>query len=425
MNNIVTDIDNWLAAGVPENDPDADWDPGFDANRQLVISNLGPYQKTFLRPSKFVTRFYHRVFPLPIEEWECTNQVKLYDDFCTIDIILDIRFQATYKYALGYLDNLTQLNEHIKTTYEGRILDIVNKELLNLSDGSWVDDGLDKNEKKICAAVSEMLILQNIQSQAICTLKPSFEEFPDVQFAKERVYLSVLKKSFEFSEQQKEELFRQQQEEEAQKIDHKRKQFKYLNEIAELDRQKQALHAENNKNLLDDKAIQQLQQFEIKKRIYTDKVQHNISLKEMALTEELNEKEKHQALRRVNEEKEMMDAIEHRMKLKKSELDAEIAEYEKEQASWREAKNKSYEQELDTKQRQKQLEFEADVGYKKRYEQQRLALQEESFAVRKNADVYLKREIELLELEKKRVALQLSIKNFKDKQKDKNNQQPE
>jgi len=57
------------------------------------------------------------------------------------------------------------------------------------------------------------------------------------------------------------------------------------------------------------------------------------------------------------------------------------------------------------------------VGYKQRYELQRIALQEESYSVRKNADLYLKREIELLELEKKRMALQLTIKEFKDKQK--------
>ena len=62
------------------------------------------------------------------------------------------------------------------------------------------------------------------------------------------------------------------------------------------------------------------------------------------------------------------------------------------------------------------MEFDTDVGYKKRYELQRLAMQEESFAARKKADIYLKREIELLELEKQRLVLQLSIKDYKDKQ---------
>ncbi len=421
MNNIVTDIDSWLAAGVPDSNMEGDWEPGFEVDRQIVISSLGPYKRVFLRPEKFVQRFYHHVYPISIEEWQCTDQVKLYDGFCTIDLVLDIRFQASYKYALGFLDNLSGVNQHIKTAFEGRVLDIVNRELLNLSDGSWVETGLEQNEKSICMAINEMLILQNIQSQAICQLKPSFEAFPDVQFAKESVYLSVLKKSFEFNEQQKEELFRQQQEEQAKKIDHKRREFKNLNEIAELDRQKQALHAENNKYLLQDKAVQQLEQFEIKKRIYSDKIQHNILLKEMALKEELKEKEKLAALRRQSEEQEQADLIAYKMKIKAGELDAEIEEYEKEQSSWREAKNQAHEKELDLKHRQKQLEFEADVGYKKRYELQRLAMQEESFVVRKNADIYLKREIELLELEEKRVALQLSIKNFKQKQEEKNN----
>jgi len=98
-------------------------------------------------------------------------------------------------------------------------------------------------------------------------------------------------------------------------------------------------------------------------------------------------------------------------------LKAELEEYEMEQASWREAKNKTHTDNLDLKHRQKQLEFETDVSYKKRYEQKRLAMQEESFAFRKKADTYLKREIELLELEKKRVALELSIKKEKAEEK--------
>jgi hypothetical protein len=112
-----------------------------------------------------------------------------------------------------------------------------------------------------------------------------------------------------------------------------------------------------------------------------------------------------------------MDLIAHQMKLKERELDAEIAEYEQEQESWRQAKSKSHTEELDQKHRLKQLEFDTDVGYKQRYEQQRIAMQEESYAIRKDADLYLKREIDLLELEKKRLALQLTIKSYKNKEK--------
>ena len=419
MNNSESEIDSWLIAGVPGINSTLDevWEPGFEADRQIVLSKFGPYQKIFLRPEKFIKRFYHSVYPLTIEEWQCTEQVKLYDDFCTMDIALDVRFQPTFNYAVSNMEILSELNEHIKSAYYGLAIDIVNRELLNLSDGGWVQDGLEAVEKKIGISISEMLILQNIQSQVVCKLKPSFEKFPDVQFAKETVYLCVLKKSFEFSDQEKEELFRQQQEQEKQKIEHKRKQLKRLNQVAEVDRQKQALDAENNKRFLKQREKLQLEQFEIKKKIHADRIKHNNKLKEMTFIAELEEKARLKAEERASEEEEKLLLITHQVKLKQKELESEIGIYEREQESWREAKDKTHTEELDLKHRQKQLEFDTDVGYKKRYELQRLAMQEESFAARKKSDVYLKREIELLELEKQRLALKLSIKDFKNKDK--------
>lgn len=418
MNNSEAEIDSWLVAGITEinNAQDEVWDPGFDVDRQVVYSKFGPYKKIFLRPEKFVKRFYHTIYPLPIEEWQCTEQIKLYDDFCTMDLKLDVRFQATFDYALSNMEILSELNEHIKNTYHGLTIDIVNRELLNLSDGAWVQEGLEPLEKKICTLVSEMLILQNIQSQVVCKLKPSFKEFPDVQFAKESVYLCVLKKSFEFNDQEKEELFRQQQEHEKRKIEHKRRQLTRLNEIAEVDRQKQALDAENNMSFLKRREKIQLEQFDIKKKIHADRIKYDNELKEITFRSQVDEKVRLQAEERTSEEQEKINLLEHQANLKARELEAEIAGFEREQASWREAKNQIHTDNLDLKHRQKQLEFETDVGYQKRYELQRLAMQEESFSARKKSDVYLKREIELLELEKQRLALKLSIKEYKDKQ---------
>lgn len=65
------------------------------------------------------------------------------------------------------------------------------------------------------------------------------------------------------------------------------------------------------------------------------------------------------------------------------------------------------------KNQQRQLEFDTEVGYKQRYELQRIALQEESYSVRKNADLYLKREIELLELEKNGWLCNQPLRNLK------------
>jgi len=95
MNDSKTEIDNWLMtlSSDKENGADDVWESGFEVDRQVVHSKFGPYKKLFLRPEGFVKRFYHTVYPLTIEEWQCTDQVTLYDGFCTIDIVLDVRFQ--------------------------------------------------------------------------------------------------------------------------------------------------------------------------------------------------------------------------------------------------------------------------------------------------------------------------------------------
>ncbi len=425
MNSSRTEIDTWFIEGTLASDDVANpevWEAIFDADRQLVHTKIGPYGKLFLRPEGFVKRFYHHVYPLPVENWLITQQIKLYDGFCTIDVALDIRFQATLKYALSNMDILADINGHIKTAYEDLLINLIHKELLNLSDGAWVQKGVADIEKKISLAVSEMLILQNIQSQTLCTLKPSFEEFPDVQLAQESVYLCVLKKSFEFNEAKREELFHQEQEIENQNLEHKQKQLEQLNRDAELERLKQAQEALNRKLLLEEKEKQLLEQFEIEKRLHAEKIKHDNSLKEITLEADIEGQQKHEASLRLAEQKTHMEALAHQAKLKEKELEADIAKYENQQARWREAKDKIHAQQIAFEQRQKQLEFDSDVENQKRREQQRLEMQQESYKKRKESDVYLRREIELLALEKQRLELQLAIKDAK-KQGDGNNPQ--
>jgi len=418
MNSSRTEIDTWLAEGTLVNDDLASpevWEVVFDADRHLVHTKLGPYRKLFIRPEGFVKRFYHHIYPLPVENWCIIKQIKLYDGFCTIDVTLDIRFQTTLKYALSNMDILSSLNEHIKATYEDLLINLVDKELLNLSDGSWVQKGVADIEARISLAVSEMLILQNIQSQTLCSLKPSFEEFPDVQLAQESVYLSILKRSFEFNDAKREELFRQEQEAEEQRLLHKQQQLDQSNRDAELERSKQAQEALNRKLLLEEREKQLLEQFEIEKRIHIEKLNHANRLKEITLEAELQEQQKHEASLRLAEQKAHAELLAHQARLKEKELEADIAKYEHQQARWREAKDKIHAQQLAFEQRQKQLAFDTDVENQKRREQQRLEMQQESYNKRKESDVYLRNEIELLALEKQSLDLQLAIKEAKKK----------
>ena len=59
------------------------------------------------------------------------------------------------------------------------IIDLLDKELLNLADGEWVKNGLNPVERKIENAINETLIVKNIQCRTLCSLKPSFEEFSE------------------------------------------------------------------------------------------------------------------------------------------------------------------------------------------------------------------------------------------------------
>lgn len=425
MNSSRTEIDKWFIEGTLANDDLAlseVWDPVFDADRHLVHSKFGPYWRLFLRPERFVKRFYHRVYPLPVENWRITKQTKLYDGFCTIDVALDIRFQAALKYALNKIDILSDINEHIKATYEDLIINLIDKELFNLSDGAWVQKGVSDIEKRISFAISEMLILQNIQSQALCTLKPSFEEFPDVQLPQENVYLCVLKKSFEVNEAKREELFRQEQEIEKQKLEHKHRQLDQINRDAELERLKEAQEALNKRLSLEEQERQLLEQFEVEKRLHAERVKHDNSLKEITLEADLQEQQKHEARLRIAEQKTHMESLAHRAKLKEKELEDDIAKYESQQARWREAKDKIHAQQVAFEQRQKQLEVEADIENQKHREQQHLEMQKESYKKRKESDVYIRREIELLALEKQRLELQLAIKDAKKQGGDNNSQ---
>jgi hypothetical protein len=423
MNSSRTEIDKWFIEGTLASDELAIlevWDPIFDADRQLVHTKIGPYWKLFIRPEGFVKRFYHAVYPLPVENWLITDQVKLYDGFCTIDIVLDIQFQATLKYALHNMDFLSDINGHIKAAYEELIINLIHKELKDLSDGTWVQNGLADIEKKISLAVGEMVLLQNIQARTLCSLKPFFEEFPNVQLDKENVYLCVLKKSFQFNDAKREEIFRQEYEIEKQKLEHKQKQLERLNCDAQLERLSQAQDASNRKLMLEEKEKQLLEQFEVERRLHAEQVKHENSLKEITLEAELLEQQKHEARRRVAEQNKYMETLAHQSTLKEKELEADIAKYENQQARWRESKDKVHAQKIALEQRQKQLEFEAYVENQKLREQQRLEMQKENDRKKRESDASLRQEIESLALEKQRLELKLAIKDAK-KQAEENN----
>jgi hypothetical protein len=444
MNNENTDLEKWLGGFDSGQDiaGQESWDPGFDAERRIVHSRLGFYSKLFSRPEKFVKRFYHTVYPLTIADWSLTADNKLYDGFCTIASRLDIRFQASIKYAAANWELLPDINQHIQAAYEGLVRDAVDRELLNLDDGAWIQTGLRSTEQKIALAVNELLMIRDIQCRTFCTLKPSFEEFPDDaalaldgRFAQASVYLSVVKKNFEFREKQAQEKQRQAQELENQKLLHEQQQLQQLNREEELRRLKAIQDAENQQLRLKDQEKLQAEQFDIEKRLHAEKIRHENALKEMAWRAEIEEQEKRQALLHEIEQQNQLNQLSHNARLKEKALDAEIREFEKQQARWNEAKEKMHVENLKQQQRLQQMDLEAELKAQEHQQQQRnnvqqklkadkieyearlkdmqlkaeVKEQQKRFEATEKSDEYLRREIELLILEKQRAELVLAV----------------
>ncbi len=430
---------DWLNQEIDDEDV---WEPGFEADRQVVVSRLGPYHKVFERPAKFVKRFYHTLYRLSIEDWHLTRQISLYGGFCKIDATLDIRFQATCKYALANSEALSAVNQHIKKGFQGLIFDRVDKELHTLENGDWIKQGLLDVEKRIDAGINELMLLKNIQCRTLTSLHPEFADIEDsgqidARFVHEPVYLNILQKNFEFHEKQQREQRLQQEKEAELKLQQR-------NCEEELLRQQQAQDAENARLRLLEKEQQQHERHEIEKRIHAESTRHVIHLRELAAEAELQAEEAQQARQFKSEQKLQLQKLAHQNRMKEKETLEEIKEHEKRELQWNESKQRLHEEQLKLEKqlKQKELEMQLDVEEIRQLEelkrQERLEIekinlenrlkdlrleasvieQKKRFdATTRSAD-YLRREIELLVLEKQRAELNLAIKQAKQKEED-------
>ncbi len=445
MSNSGSELERWLAGGeflASGQLTNETWEPGFDFDRQVVISRLGNfYQKVFLRPDVFTKRFYHEIYPLPIEEWTYQEQIDLFDGFCRIDIDVELRFQATLTYVQRNIEVLPELSQHIQHSFQGLLTDTVHKELQSLDDGRWVQKGLQELEKKIAIDICERLMVQNIQSQAICHLKAEFKDFPNVKPGKDSVYLYVLKQNHELTEQKNKTFFQQQQILKEQKLLHKRQELEHLQKFAEVERQRRAQEAENRLILLQDEEHQLSARLVVEKRMQAETIKHQQELKEMEMDAELQTQQNYNVRQRQMERQNLSDKLEHQSIVEEKKLQAdisrrekqllhqseihdsktraEIERYEKQQETWRQAKLRIHEQQLALKKRQKELEYEAEQEYKRKQQEtkknqivmpfQKLEKFEDAEKVKRKSEA-LRNEIELSLLEKQRLDLEMAIK---------------
>ncbi|MDD5268247.1 MAG: hypothetical protein PHO08_14140 [Methylococcales bacterium] len=434
MSSSLSPLDAWLSGETAGSDPgQLFWDPGFDAERRVVISKLGPYRKLFERPQNFFPRFFHRVYSLPIEDWDMTIKTRLYGGFCTLTTELQIHFQPTLKYIERNLDTLPEVNRQIKSSYESVIKDIVNAELSHLKDGVWVHTGLTDMERQIENVINETLILKHIQCRSVCQLTPAFAELTDDEkldgrFTQEAVYLNVMQKNFEFREKQTLELFRQEEELEVLRLEHQQKQLETINQEDAILRQKQALEAEAVKRQLEEQEAQRIEQHAIERRLQEQKTRHEMHLKEIELAAEIQHQKEKQIRQQQLDLQKQAQQLEHERMLKELKRDAEMRDYEKERLQWLQGKEQE--------QRLKQLELEAELKEQEIHQLERQKIQERMEAEKlehqqrlhqmqleaeikelelraestKSKDEYLRREIEWLVLDKQRAELTRSIR---------------
>lgn len=398
MSSNVVSIDEWLTRSLfDSNTGPAVWDPGFDADRKAVVSRLGPYRKIFLAPPKFRPSFYHTVQPLPIENWHLPVTVELHSGFCTMEADLHLHFQATLRYAEANTDFLDSLSEHIKTGYESVIRDLVITELRGLRNGAWIKTGLHEVERAIESAVNEAMVLKYIQCRSVCTLNPTFQELPessrlDSRFMEESVYLSILQKNFEFREKQNQELFRQEEELERQRL-------KHIRQESEAQRQLQSLKSENARRLLEDQGRQLQEQFEVEKHLHAEKVRHQKQLQEIEQAAEIEYKLAQQPKLQELELELQHKKIQHEKLMKEKELEAAIKAQEIFQLEWQKIQERLEEEKIKHQSRLKEMQFEAEL---RELERRTEASQ--------NKDAYLRREIEWLVLDKQRAELTRAIR---------------
>ncbi|MDQ7089740.1 MAG: hypothetical protein Q9M50_03735 [Methylococcales bacterium] len=327
------------------------WDAGFDVNRQLIVSKLGFYEKIFLRPEKYVKRFYHRCHPILIEDWEISEQLQLYDGFCSMGIKLEIRFQATLDYIEKHRNFIIEINQQIKAAYEAQLLSVVRSELNALTDGSWLKNGLGSIEKKIGLLISETLILHHIQAQALCSLKPHFKEFPHIELTKENINISLAKKEFDMENQKQQEVYRQEIETDTKKYRHNQQRLKQLDYELDIERRKLALEAEHERLILVEKEGMQIDYFAIEERLSTDKIAHENRLKEIILEADFNQ----QQAQRKADHRELIESLSYRHQLGEKQLHADIVRYEQQQKQWLEAKERVHSKKIEAVKKRKKL----------------------------------------------------------------------
>lgn len=287
---------------------DDEWDPGFEGNRRIVVSKIGPFQRIFPRSRNFKKRFYHRVYDLRIEDWELNWDLTILSGFCVISSFLSLRFQSTFRYAQENVDVLPDINSQIKSNYQGLLKDAIEKELLRAEDRDLMSSGLEEIESNIETLIDETLLDQGVQCRARCRLEPTFKEIQEDakvvstgHFKHDQTVLDFMHHNFELQKQRDEERYRQEREEKHAQMEHREKLLKQSNHEVELERLREAhitesikaeIEGEEQRKIERQKSEENLtaQRLESEERLLSQRLAHEARLEKLKLEAERKEK---------------------------------------------------------------------------------------------------------------------------------------
>lgn len=283
---------------VLENYFETGWDPGFEANRWIVVSRFGPLLNVYQRPHLFKKRFYQTVHHIPVTDWELNWEFQLLSGICTGTVKLDIRIQPTVDYARQHLQALPELSNHVQNSMEKLLKESVQAELENIEKGRWLNKGLESIENEIVELTNELLVIHEVQCRSRCQIQAHFKQLSSEQiealsghFQLHEVYLDLLRVNNHLRANHAEQQHNLEQANHQQTLKHKQGEIEQQRAAEEL------------------------------------RLQHDKDLTK-ALIAELAEEERRHTIKRKSDGRQREDDVKHEMILKEMETDAEQRDQE-------------------------------------------------------------------------------------------------
>ncbi|MDV3242005.1 MULTISPECIES: coiled-coil domain-containing protein [Methylocaldum] len=277
-------------------DSNSHWEAGFEGDRRIVVSVLGPYRRVFPRPNRFIRRFYHRVYELKIEDWQIPLEPLRLGTLCTIEAELSIRFQPTIKYAHEHLDHIANLGAYIRANYLTLLQDAAEHELRQLEQTEFEDNHV-LMERRIENIANELLAMREIQCRTRCTIRTVFAELDNIEEYAETVdakhngiYLELVRRRRQLNERLAREHYERETNERKLKLEHEERMLELIRREAELRKAQRDHETEHVRAELTTEETRAAEQYDSEVRLREARIHHETRLKQLELEADLAEK---------------------------------------------------------------------------------------------------------------------------------------